>query len=125
MDNKKILILFILILIISSATVFLVAVLTKTEINSGGFSAGLILNIINTFIGIAYIRKSMSVDRKKSLNTVLAGMGVRILSMSAGIFVCLVLLKLNIISFIVSVFIYYVIFLFFEIWYLNKLKNKN
>lgn len=125
MNNKKIVLLFILILVISALSVFLITAFTKTEINSAGFSAGLILNIVNTFIGIGYIRKSLSGERKKSLNTVLAGMLVRILFMGSGIFVCLVLFRLELRSFIVTVFIYYVIFLFFEVWYLNKLKNKN
>lgn len=86
---------------------------------------GLILSVINAAMGYAAIEFSFGKSYTKFVQIVLGGIAVRLFVMVALLLVMILVLKLHVISLVVSLFVLYVVFLVIEVFHIhNKWQEK-
>ncbi len=85
-----------------------------------GILAGLLLNVINAILG--YISIDMGIDKSMSrfLKAVLGGIGIRLLFLIVSMVIVIKVLEIHLYSFIITLFIFYTIFLIFEVLFIDK-----
>jgi hypothetical protein len=81
---------------------------------------GLLLDTINIFLGYIFIEMARGKSMTGFLKYVLGGMSLRLLFLLSSLFFAIKVLRLHLIAFVVSLFLYYVIYLIFEILYIDK-----
>lgn len=111
---------FILVLtvLVVIGTMILFFIEKDSTIFAAGF--GMILSMINFILGYYAITISYNKSVTKFLKVIIIGMGIRLSLLLFGIFVFVKLLNVQIIPFITSLFVFYIIFLIFEIVYIQK-----
>lgn len=90
------------------------------------FLAGAVLSTLNVVAGFLAIEYALDKSYTTFLKAVLGGMGIR-MALMLGILVLLIkLVGLHTVSLVISVLSYYVVYLFLEIFYIQKrLSHKN
>lgn len=86
-----------------------------------GCIAGLIVSIVNVFVGYVAIAFSFNTTYTKFIQIVLGGVGLRLLFMSIVLLVLIGVFKIHVVSFIASLFGMYVIFLVLEVLYIHNI----
>jgi hypothetical protein len=81
---------------------------------------GLFLSTINIFLGYISIEMARGKSMTVFLKYVLGGMSLRLLFLLVALFFVIKVLQLHLIAFVVSLFLYYIIYLIFEILYIDK-----
>jgi len=128
--NKSIKIFFIEIIITTLLSALFLLILKsyfKISINLFAVFSGWLLSFLSIVAGTRFILRAIRKDNKKFFLIVFGSMSLRILITLIFVVIGLVIIKFDEYSFIFSLFGYYIVFLLFEILYLNsELKlNKN
>ena len=82
------------------------------------------LTFINTIIGFYFIDLGLSKSQNKFFAIVFGSFGARLLLMLLSVFLAVVFLKLPKIEMLISLFVFYVLFLILEIFYLSSKVKK-
>ena len=87
---------------------------------------GCAVSLTNVFIGYWLIMYSFDKPNRIFFQSVLGGLGLRLLLIGLSIFLLIKFFNINMFGLVVSLFFYYFLFLILEIIFLNKkLLNKN
>jgi hypothetical protein len=90
------------------------------------FIAGAVLSTLNVMAGFLAIEYAIDKSYTTFLKAVLGGMGIRMVLMLGILVLLLKPVGLHTVSLVVSVLSYYVVYLFLEIFYIQKrLSHKN
>lgn len=82
--------------------------------------AGVIISTLNIFLGYLTIEYAYSKSMTGFLKWILGGIGIRMLIMLGSLLFVIKILQLHLISFMVSLFTFYAIYLVLEIFYIDK-----
>jgi hypothetical protein len=115
---------FIANLVIVSVVILTIALLYmvfsgKNEWRGAVFTA-FIINFVNVYSGAAILVKNSSLAPAKFMNKVLASMVIRIFVNLGLIFVCLQFFGFDRLVFVLSFFIFYILFLVLELQFITK-----
>lgn len=85
-----------------------------------GIIAGLTLSFINAILGYISIELLINKSMSKFLKTVLGGMGIRLVFLLLSMIFIIKVLEIHLFSFVITLFIFYAIFLIFEVLFIEK-----
>ena len=86
--------------------------------------AGAVISLANVFAGYAAIEYSINKSYTVFLKAVLGGTGVRMLAMLGVILVLIKFFRLNAVALVVSLMVFYSIFLILEVMFIQKKMTK-
>lgn len=95
------------------------AVYSNTEIIIA-VAVGAMLSTANIIAGYLSIEYAFNKSMTQFLKTILGGLGIRLFLLLLAMLFAIQVLKLHLLAFTISLFIYYVIFLVLEIFYIDK-----
>lgn len=81
---------------------------------------GAALSTVNIIAGYLSIEYAFNKSMTRFLKTILGGLGIRLFLLLVAMLFAIQVLKLHVLAFTISLFIYYVIFLVLEIFYIDK-----
>ncbi|MDI6802357.1 MAG: hypothetical protein QME58_00740 [Bacteroidota bacterium] len=113
---KKIFWILIISIVIAS---YPLAVYSNSEIIIAA-AVGAILSTANIIVGYLSIEYAFNKSMTRFLKTILGGMGFRMFVLLLAMLFVIQIIKLHVLAFIISLFIYYVIFLVLEIFYIEQ-----
>lgn len=113
---KKIFWILIISIVIAS---YPLAVFSNSEIIIAT-AVGAILSTANIIAGYFSIEYAFNKSMTRFLKTILGGMGIRMLVLLLAMLFVIQVIKLHVLAFTISLFIYYVIFLVLEIFYIDQ-----
>jgi len=89
-------------------------------------AAGALLSMLNVLLGFLAIERSFEKSYTTFLKYVIGGMGVRLLLMLGGMLLLIVAVRVHALALMVSMLVFYVIYLAMEIAYIQqKMSAKN
>ncbi len=88
------------------------------------FIVGSLISIINSIIGIIILKRGMAKPNKEFLKLTIGGMGVRLFVIAGVILVLLKILNFEIYGLVISLLLFYFVFLGVEVFFLGKLTTK-
>ena len=88
------------------------------------FAVGSLISFANSIASFVVINRGLSKETKEFLKLTLGSMAVRLFAIAAVIFVLLKFFGLNIYGLIISLFLFYFVFMALEIIFLNSSANK-
>lgn len=108
------------ILLISSILAsYPLAVYSNSEIIIAA-AIGALLSTANIIAGYLSIEYAFNKSMTRFLKTILGGIGIRMFVLLIAMFFVIQVIKLHVLAFTISLFIYYVIFLVLEIFYIDQ-----
>ncbi|MDP2207922.1 MAG: hypothetical protein Q8K98_03995 [Bacteroidota bacterium] len=113
---KKIFWILIISIVIAS---YPLAVFSNSEIIIAT-AVGAILSTANIIAGYLSIEYAFNKSMTRFLKTILGGMGIRMFVLLLAMLFVIQVIKLHVLAFTISLFIYYVIFLVLEIFYIDQ-----
>ncbi|RCK71887.1 MAG: ATP synthase protein I2 [Ignavibacteriae bacterium] len=115
-------------LVISLICLLLIAILLiyyKNESLTKAILAGFFLAVFNVTIGYLSIEYAHNKSITKFMKVLIGGMSIRLLILIICLLIFISIFNFHIVAFISSLFVFYIIFLIFEIVYIEKrLKSK-
>lgn len=114
---------FIKLLFVSVTLVSLLIFYLNNKIINTSIIVGFLLGLLNVLIGYFFIEYGYNKSIAKFLKILVGGMGLRLLILISLLFFFIKYLNLHIFTFIISLFVFYVIFLIFELVYIEKRLN--
>ncbi len=88
------------------------------------FVAGFLISLVNSVVGLLIIKWGINKPNKEFLKLTLGSMGVRLFLIAVLILVLLKFLNFETYGLVTSLFLFYSIFLFVEVFFLSKLTTK-
>lgn len=88
------------------------------------FIVGSLISVINSIIGIIILKRGMAKPNKEFLKLTIGGMGVRLFVIAGVILVLLKILNFEIYGLVISLLLFYFVFLGVEVFFLGKLTTK-
>lgn len=88
------------------------------------FIVGSLISIFNSIVGIFILKQGIAKPNKEFLKLTIGSMGVRLFVLAGVILVLLKVLNFEIYGLVISLLLFYFIFLGIEIFFLSKLTTK-
>ncbi|CUS77461.1 ATP synthase I chain [Candidatus Kryptonium thompsonii] len=88
------------------------------------FIVGSLISVINSIIGIFILKQGMAKSNKEFLKLTIGSMGIRLFVIAGVIFLLLKVLNFEIYGLIISLLLFYFVFLGVEVLFLGKLTTK-
>ena len=104
-------------ILISTCTLFFANIFSFTQFVSILLALG--ITTINFITGFLSAKASLKKDNETFIKIVFGSMIIRLFSLLLIVLLSLIFLDINQNSFIFSIFIFYILFLFIEVYYLN------
>jgi hypothetical protein len=95
------------------------AVYATPEIRTG-IVAGLVISVLNVFLGYLSIEYSFGKSTKTFMKAVLGGMGIRLVATMTAVLILLEVYDYHMISFVSSLLVFYFIFVLYEVLHVNR-----
>ncbi|MFN3135647.1 MAG: ATP synthase subunit I [Candidatus Kryptonium sp.] len=88
------------------------------------FIVGSLISVLNSIVGIIILKRGMAKPNKEFLKLTIGSMGVRLFVLAGVILVLLKILNFEIYGLVISLLLFYFVFLGIEVFFLSKLTTK-
>ena len=88
---------------------------------------GCLLSLFNVLIGYIIIKKSLKKSTKSFFQYIIGGIGIRLFLIGGLVILFIKVIQLDEVGFLISMLTYYFLFLFMEVYYINRnlISSKN